>query len=140
VGPEEGRRQGTKRITVTIEEREFNQELVTYENEAHDAFKNGLLRRISPKDPADKGVNEITDEELIEYLKLDDDDLFIEYYKGLESEIVLRRLLTLGERHTSMYRYNDLKAYVDAKYALGKTQRVVQEMYEDDAKYAGADL
>lgn len=131
---------GTKRITVTVEEREFNTELVTYENAAHDAFRNGLLRRISPKDPEDKGANEISDDELIEYLKLDDDNLFTEYYQSLESEVVLRRLLVLGERNASMYRYNELKSYVDAKYALGKTQRVVQEMYDDDARYSGADL
>ena len=131
---------GTKRITVSVDEREFNQDLVTYENEQHDPFRNGLLRRISPKDPTDKGQNEVADDELIEYLKLDDDQLFTEYYESLDSEVVLRRLLALGERHCSMYRFNHLKDHIDSKYALGKTQRVVKEMYEDDARYQAADL
>ena len=40
---------GTKRITLTVEEREFNQELVPFEKQEFDPFSNGMLIRISPK-------------------------------------------------------------------------------------------
>jgi hypothetical protein len=130
---------GTQRITVTVEERLFNQELVTYENGDHDPFLNGLLVRISPKD-AEKGENEVTDDYLIEQLRDRSDEAFTTYLKSLRSEIVLRRLQSLAERHAPMYRFNEIQTEVDARYPIGKTSRVVSEMMHDDARYAGADL
>lgn len=130
---------GTQRITLSIEEREFNQDLVSYENQEHDPFTNGLLLRISPKDTP-RGENEVADDDLIAYLKEEEDDVFELYLSSLTSEVVIRRLLELSKKHATMYRHEAIRALVDEKYRIGKTQRVVEEMYNDDAKYAGADL
>lgn len=130
---------GTKRITLTVEEREFNQELVTYENKHHDPFTNGLLVRISPKD-VDRGQFEVTDEELIALLQGGTDEEFSATIKKTDSEVILRRMLALAERNTTMHRFQELQEVIDIRFSIGKTQKVVQEMFEDDARYQGADL
>jgi hypothetical protein len=130
---------GTKRITLSVEEREFNQELVAYEKEEHDPFTNGLLVRISPK-TVERGENELSDTELIEKLGIVDDAAFEADLAKIESEVVVRRLLDLSKRHASMLRHEVIQNLVDDRYKIGKTQKVVKEMVEDDAKYADADL
>lgn len=130
---------GSKRITITVEEREFNQDLVPYEKAHHDPFTNGLLVRISPKDVT-RGENEVTDEDLVAYLKEEEDDVFDLYLSSLTSEIVVRRLLELSKRHAPMYRHEQIVSLVDERYRIGKTQKVVEEIFADDAKYAGVDL
>lgn len=130
---------GSKRLTITVDEREFNQELVPFENAHLDPFLNGILVRTHPKD-GPRGDNQLTDAELIEILQMDSDDVFKEAVGAITSEVNLRRLLALGERHTNVLRLQELSQWVDDKYRVGKTSRVVKEMLEDDAKYADADL
>lgn len=130
---------GTKRLSISVEEREFNQELIPYENEHLDPFRNGILVRTHPKG-GERGQFELTDAELIEMLQIGDDALFQEAYRSIGSEVVLRRLLKLAEKHTNMLRLQDIQGYVDDRYRSGKTSQVVKEMLEDDARYADADL
>jgi hypothetical protein len=130
---------GSKRITITVEEREFNQELVTYENQHLDPFTNGLLYRVSPK-TGERSQYEISDEELVALLKGGEDEDFEETITKTASEVILRRMLFLAERNATMHRYNFLKDAIDSRFQIGKTSRVVEEMMNDDAKYAGADL
>lgn len=130
---------GTQRITVTVEEREFNQELVTFENQHLDPFTNGLLVRISPK-AVERGEFEFTDAELVTVLKAEGDEVFEETVRKTKSEVVLRRMLELSKRHATMYRHEIIQEVVDERYRLGKSQRVVKEMFEDDARYQDADL
>lgn len=129
---------GTKRITVTVEEREFNQELVAYESGHLDPFTNGLLVRVSPKEIV-RGENELTDDDLIAVLRADD-ETFEDRLGAIESEIIVRRLFALAEKHATMVRYQAIQTLIDERYRLGKTQKVVKEMLNDDAKYAEADL
>ena len=130
---------GTKKITLTVEEREFNQEIVDEEFREHDPFANGMLVRIHPKG-VERGESELTDEELTVLLQVEDDDTFEAELKKFRSEPLLRRLLALAEKTTTMWRYRSIEEYVKGKYAIGKTSKVVREIYEDDAKYADADL
>jgi hypothetical protein len=130
---------GTKRITMTVEEREFNQELVSYENQAHDPFTNGLLYRVQPKS-VERSQYEISDEELVAMLQAGEDEDFEETIKNTSSEVILRRLLFLAERNATMHRHRVLQATIDGRFQIGKTSRVVREMQEDDARYSGADL
>ena len=131
---------GTKRITLTVEEREFNQELVPYEKQHVDPFTNGLLVRISPKD-VKKGEKEKTDAELVAIFGLDDDG-FAEALRSplFESEIIARRLFALAEKHATMVRYKAIEALIDDRWSIGKTSKVVAEMENDDSRYAAADL
>jgi hypothetical protein len=39
-----------------------------------------------------------------------------------------------------MYRFEQIEQLIADRYAIGKTQKVVKEMIEDDSRYAGADL
>lgn len=130
---------GSKRITVTVEEREFNQELVHYENQHLDPFTNGMLVRIAPRD-VERGENEKSDDELITMLTVADDRVFESQVNAVRSEIVLRRLLDLSRSHASMLRHETIQNLVDDRYRIGKTSRVVREMEGDNAKYAEADL
>lgn len=130
---------GRKKITLSVDERLFNQELIDEEFQDLDPFTNGLLVRTSPKD-AEKAKYELTDEQLVELLMIDDDDTFAAELAGIESEVVVRRLLALAERKATFVRYQAVQAFVDDKYHVGKTSRVVKEIIEDDAKYADADL
>lgn len=130
---------GSKRLNITVEEREFNQELIPFENEDHDPFRNGLLVRTHPKDAA-KGTNELSDDQLIEILQIGDDALYNEAVASIKTEVNLRRLTNLAEKHTNMVRFQALQGLVDDKFRVGKTSKVVKEMLEDDARYADADL
>lgn len=130
---------GSQRITITVEERLFNQDMNTYENEHLDPFANGLLYRVSPKS-GERGQYELSDEELVAVLKGGEDEDFEATVANTKSEIMLRRMLFLAERNATMHRFNIIKDTVEQRFAIGKTSKVVQEMYEDDHRYAGADL
>lgn len=130
---------GTRRITVTVEEREFNQELVPFEKKHTDPFANGMLLRISPKE-GKRGENEMSDEQLIDLLAISDDALFEKSLNEIQSEVLIRRLLKLAEKHTSMLRYQAVQEVVDTRYHIGKTSKVAREIMEDDARYADADF
>lgn len=130
---------GSKRITLTVEERMFNQEQVAYENEHLDPFSNGLLVRVMPKS-IERSQYEISDEELVALLKGGEDEDFEAMVVATPSEVVLRRMLFLAERNATMYRHEVLRTAIETRFAIGKTQQVVREMMADDAKYAGADI
>lgn len=128
----------TKRITLSVEEREFNQELVAYENQHLDPFANGLLIRVQPKD-VKRGKNELSDAQLTELLEISSDDVFAEQLEAIQSEVILRRLIALAETKTSKARYEVIETLLDSRHHVGKTSRVVKEMQDDDAKYSNAD-
>lgn len=130
---------GSQRITLTVEEREFNQDQVAYENKEHDPFTNGLLYRIQPKS-AERSQYEVSDEELVTLLAAGEDEDFEADVRKISSEVILRRMLFLAERNATMWRHNLLRDVIDERFKIGKTQAVVREIFEDDAKYAGVDL
>lgn len=130
---------GTQRITLTIEEREFNQDAVVYESQHLDPFTNGMLYRISPKQ-GERGQYEVTDEQLVALLQGGSDEEYEQLIENTKSEVVLRRLLFLSDRNATAYRARLLAELVDRRYHVGKTSKVVQEMYDDESKYQGADL
>lgn len=130
---------GSKRITLTADEREFNQSLVQYENQHLDPFTNGLLVRIAPAE-GERGENEKTDEQLVALLQIQDDDMFQAILDSTKSEVIVRRMLALAERNASMMRYEAIRNVVDERYRVGKTSLVVRELQADDARYSDADL
>ena len=134
---------GRKKLQLTVEERLFNQDLVPEEKRAqHDPFSNGLLVRTSPAPASDEGLAaaHYTDDQLAELLQVDSDEVFMASVEAIESEVVVRRLLALAERKATMVRYQAIQELVDDRYHIGKTSRVVAEIYNDDEKYAHADL
>ena len=127
---------GTQRITLTVEERLFNQDLVAYENTHLCPFRNGLLVRIAPAN-SERGQFELKDEELLLLLQAGEDEDFEVTIEKTTSEVILRRMLFLAERNATMWRYNKLKDLIEARYAVGKASQVYREIEEDDRKYAG---
>lgn len=124
---------GSRRITLTVDERLYNEQAVAYDGEHNCPFRNGLLRRISPKG---EGRFEVTDEELVALLQGGSDEEFQQLIENTESEVVLRRMQFLGERNATMYRVNALRDLVELRYPNGKTSRVYQE-YLDDLRAQG---
>lgn len=129
-----------KKLNISVEEREFNQELIPEENAKHDPFQNGLLVRTAPKSTEDRGPNELSDSQLLEILAVEDDNLFEETVRTVESEVIMRRLAILGKKATSYARLQIIEELIEQRYAVGKTSRVVKEAMEDDARYIGADF
>lgn len=130
---------GSQRITLTVEERLHNQELMPYENSHLDPFSNGTLIRISPLD-GDRSPSEVTDPQLLELFEIGSDDVFAAEINEITSEVVLRRLLALAEKHASMVRYNTIRDLVDDRYKRGKTQTSVKDLFRDDGTFRGHDL
>lgn len=130
---------GSKRITITVEERLHNQDLLIYENQHLDPFTNGTLVRISPES-AERGPSEVTDDQLLELFEIGNDDVFASEVGEIKSEVVIRRLLALAEKHTSMVRYNMVRDVVDDRYKKAKTQTSVADLFRDDGSFRGHDL
>lgn len=128
--PVNGRRgKSPRRITLTRDEREYNQELVPPENRHLDPFLNGALVRVI----GDEKVGDLTDEALIQYLELLSEEAFQEAIEDIEFELTHRRLLELAANQGRMWQVEALRVLVDQRYPVpaGGTQRTVEEMFND---------
>lgn len=131
---------GSKRITLTVEERLHNQELMPYENDYLDPFTNGTLIRVSPAEGGERSVSEVSNAQLLELFEISNDDVFASEVGEIGSEVVLRRLLALAEKHASMVRYNMVRDVVEDRYKRNKTQTSVADLYTEDGKFRGHEL
>lgn len=127
---------GSQRITITIEERQFNEEMVAYENLNLCPFRNGLLIRVLPKG-TERSQFELKDEELLLLLQGGEDEQFEEDLAKISSEVILRRLLFLAERNATKWRYEMLDAAIRDRFPVGKASQVYREMEAEEARYAG---
>jgi hypothetical protein len=128
---------GSQRITITVGEREFNEEMVAYENLHLCPFRNGLLIRILPKG-VERSRFELKDEELLLVLQGGEDEQFEEDIEKITSEVILRRLLFLAERNATKWRFEALERVTLTKFPVGKSSQVYREMEAEEARYAGA--
>lgn len=128
---------GSQRITITVDERIFNEELVAFENLHLCPFRNGLLIRILPKG-AERSRFELNDEELLLLLQGGEDEQFEEDIDKVSSEVILRRLLFLAERNATKWRFETLERVIAEKFPIGKSSQVYREMEAEEARYAGA--
>ena len=122
-----------RRLQISVEERRYNQDLIPDEGIKFDPFVNGMLICVQ----GDEVQGSMTNDDLLSVLKLDDDDTFVEFINDIESEIVVRRLLAMSEKHASKSRYDSLLDLVDRRYRVGGTQRVVQEMIDAGERLQG---
>lgn len=131
-----------RKLRITVEEREFNQDMIPYDDaEILDPFKNGLLVRTHPK-PADKPDAGTSDADLISILTQRSDEKFEAQITGIQGEIILRRLLALAETHSSYTRHQFLDAVVRERYQVGKTQAAVRDQFqeEDESSFKGLEV
>jgi hypothetical protein len=130
---------GTKRITITVEERLYNEELVAFERESQCPFRNGLLVRIHPKG-AERGQFEVSDAEIIALLTQLNDDEFTNTLANTHSEVVVRRMLALAERHATVYRFRILEDEVANRFAVGKSSAFSAEIEADESRNRRVDI
>lgn len=125
-----GGKRGTRRLQLTREEREHNQQMVAIENKHLDPFLNGQLLCI--QGTPDSSSAQMSDDQLRELLKIEDDDTFMEAVTDLGSEVLLRRLLLQAEDHATKRRYDMVYDYVSTTFRVGYTQKSVREMESQD--------
>jgi hypothetical protein len=127
-----GGKSGSKRLYLTRDDRKYNQEQVPFENSGMDVFTNGALRLIA-SETRDEHLDtryHYTNEELAELFEVRDTDLFMEAVQEISSELILRRLMAMGEKLATQAQFNALKELVAVRYPIGGTQKTVREMIE----------
>jgi hypothetical protein len=121
---------GTRKVTLTTEERQYNQDQVLDDNYHLDPFLNGQLVCVKGRPATDKGRYELSDADMLAILAIESDEVFTEAVDAIEIELPLRRLLALAEKHAPMVRYEQIKTLIDTRYRVGWSQRSVREMDE----------
>lgn len=127
--------QGPKRLQITLEERRFNQSQIPEENLHLDPFSNGQLICVQGEA---KGINMLTDDDLITILTLEEDAEFETAVSDLDSEVLVRRLLGLAQTRATNTRFEFIRDLVDVRYRVGGTQTTVQQMIDDGEKVAAS--
>lgn len=125
-----GGKRGTRRLTITKDEREYNEELVAVENRHINPFRNGSMMCI--KGELAEG-QQYDDEQLRVLIDLESDETFLKEFSELGSEVLERRLLMQAETHAKKPRYDLIYNTVADKYRVGYTQRSVREMEAEDS-------
>lgn len=126
-----GGKRGTRRLQITTDEREYNEELIAVENRNLNPFRNGHLLCI--KGPLAGDADQFTDEELRNLLAIDSDEDFLSAFQELNSEVLERRLLFQAEDHATKRRYDLIYGQIQDKYRVGYTQRAVREMETEES-------
>lgn len=127
---------GPRRLSLTTSERKYNRELIPDENQHLDPFSNGSLRCVVGE-PMNNDKPWLTDADLEAIVRLESDDLYQEEVSSITLELTLRRLLDLCQRIGTVGRYEFVRDLVQERYAVGGTQRAVQEMIDAGEKLQG---
>lgn len=115
---------GKARIRLTVEEREYNQEMIPEENAHLDPFKSGRLVRV---DAVSEGI--ATREDLVALLSSNEED-FPLVVEDIEDELTMRRLLEVAATDGRMWQVELLRDEIDDRYSVAKSQRAVLEMMQ----------
>lgn len=134
-----GGRAGSRRLHISRDDRKFNQEQVVEEMSGHDPFTNGVLRLLDSgsRDETLDARYHLTEDDLKAILEEKDESAFAERVAGITSELVLRRLSAVADKHASMWQVEFIRGVIDERYKAGGTQRTVREMIEAGERVAG---
>lgn len=124
---------GSRRLSLTSDERRYNQDLVPEENIQLDPFSNGQLVCVL----GDEAGTGVTDEDLTAILLLEDEAAFQQAANALESEVMVRRLLSLAEKTSTIARFTFIRDLIDMRYRVGGTQSTVQAMIDAGERISG---
>lgn len=128
-----GRQGGSRRITISTDDRRFNQDQVAWGNEGLDVFRNGMLRKVDQVHVDDVDLtNQYTSEQLSAIFSIRSEKKFLEKIEGITSELVLRRLFSVGEVEGTMAQVEALRNLIEVRYPIGGTQRAVKEFLEGE--------
>lgn len=128
-----GRGGASKKLTISMGDRRYNQEQVIDEMRQHDPFTNGMMLRLTGPELTDddeymKTANHKSNDELLEFFQLKDSDDFQEAIVDIESETLLRRLHSLAQQNALAWQLNAITDLLEERFRVGGTQRTVAEM------------
>lgn len=119
---------GPKRVTLTRDDRKYNQEQIRPEYRQHDPFANGALAQV-----VDGELVGITDVELGEMLQIREMDEFEEFVSSIDNELTARRLLAVARTEGTMAQYEVVRDHIDDNWKVGGTQPTVEEMFAESS-------
>lgn len=127
---------GSKKLSITVGDRRYNQSLVIDEMKDHDPFSNGTLLRLSgPALSEDEEYldtsNHKTNAQLLEFFEVTDAPMFEEAVEVLQSETLVRRLHSLAKKSGLAWQLDIIEAVIDVRYRVGGTQPTVAQMIKD---------
>lgn len=125
---------GARRLRISRDDREYNQERIPEENVHLDPFLNGQLRRVDtgPEDSRLGRNSTLSNDDLKEILSLTDHDLFESTVKDVAGELMLRRLLSIAEDQATRWQYDVVNELVRERYPVGGQQRTARELFEEE--------
>lgn len=137
-----GGRSGSRLLHITRDDRKHNQEQNPVENAGLDPFTNGSLRLITEADRDDTldMRHHLTDGELEKYFEVKDRNKFRAKVEAVDSELIVRRLMSLAEDHATAAQSEILRTLIAERYPVGGTQRTVREMLEAGERLNAARL
>lgn len=135
-----GGRAGTRRLHISRDDRKYNQESVVEEMVGHDPFTNGTLRLLdaSTRDDTLNQRYHLSTEDLLALLEVKEEDLFKTEITEITSELILRRLYGLAEKHAQVWQLEFIRQVIDDRYKAGGTQRTVREILAAGEKLTSA--
>lgn len=116
---------GPKRVTLTRDDRKYNQEQVRPEYAQHDPFQNGAMAQV-----IDGELVGITDVELGDMLSVRGEE-FDELVASLDNELTARRLMGVAKTEGTVAQYEAIRDYIDERWKTGGTQPTVEEMFAE---------
>ncbi len=130
----------SQRLEISRDCRKYNQSRIPPENIHLDPFTNGSLRLIRAATEDETLITKYhsTEEDLLEYFKIQTEDAFAEGINDIDSEVILRRLLQLSEIHGRVWQRDALHALIQKRHPVGGTQRTVREMEEAERRASQA--
>lgn len=132
---------GIRRIRISVDDRRYNEEQVIDGNEHLNPFRNGLLTLVGTTQAEDIDTTaQLSDEDLQSLLDLRDPAIFEEAVTDIRFELPLRRLKVLAETNGTQAQNQFLNTLLRERYPVGGTQRVVQEMLDEEERSAGTRL
>lgn len=117
---------GPKRVTLTRDDRKYNQEQVRPEYVKHDPFQNGALAQV-----VDGELVGITDVELSEMLQVREMADFTDLVSSIDNELTARRLLAVARTEGTLQQYEVVRDHIEDNWKVGGTQPTVEEMFAE---------
>jgi hypothetical protein len=135
-----GGRGGTRRLQITTEDREYNEDLIIEENVHRNPFRNGTLRRVDAGAPKSER-KEWTNDDFREMLGIREPELFREALAEVENdELLVRRLKVLADKEGTVPQLEQIRDIIERRYKVGGTQKTVAEMMAAGERLAGSGL
>ncbi len=136
-----GKSGGSKRLRITRDERRYNEEQIIEEMTASNPFRNGALKLVASRTEIPEDVDttyHLDNADLLQLLEIRDENLFRSEVEGIASELILRRLYMLAEKHATVAQLGTVRAAIEERYAVGGTQQSIRD--QDKAGYRGITL